>query len=128
MIDTKASNTPFVSTKYSDEYVKLAHKATFANESMVMASEKCMCLYCGHTFNAREQSEPLIWIQERAPNERTLRCSMSGIDCVLPSASGFPIDDPEFIRICTETWFSGISRISDGLPVERLSYVDLFVE
>jgi hypothetical protein len=53
---------------------------------------------------------------------------MCGIDCLLGSASGFPIHDPEFLLKCTEAWFNGISRISDGKPIERVSWVALLLE
>ncbi len=106
-----------------------AHKATFANESQILESDSCTCFYCGHTFNPQIE-EKLHWITESAPREKTLQCPMCGIDCLLGgSASGFPIHDPEFVKICTESWFGGgISRISDGLTIERLALADILLE
>ena len=123
----RSSYIPFVSEKYPPEYVQLAHKATFANENQILESDSCTCFYCGHTFNPQTE-EKLYWITEREPKEKTLQCSMCGIDCLIGSASGFPIHDPEFVKICTESWFGGISRISDELPVERLSLADILLE
>ncbi len=99
---------------YSSAYVKDAHGATFGNESQILKSESCQCCYCGYVFDPKVLGE-LDWIEELPPHERTLRCPRCGIDCVLGSASGYPIHEPEFIRICTETWFGGISRISDEM-------------
>ncbi len=118
---------PFVSEKYSPDYVELAHKATFANESQILESDSCTCFYCGHTFNPKDE-ESLYWITESAGREKTLQCPMCGIDCLIGNASGFPIHDPEFITIFTESWFGGISRISDGLTVKRLALADILLD
>ncbi|ADY12556.1 hypothetical protein [Sphaerochaeta globosa] len=112
---------------YSDATIKEAHRATFANERRILASDSCTCFYCGHTFNPQTEKK-LYWIEERPPRDKTLRCPMCGIDCLLGSASGFPIHDPEFLLKCTEAWFNGISRISDGKPIERVSWVALLLE
>jgi hypothetical protein len=127
LMKPKKTNAPFVSSRFSPDYLKKAHDATFAHESVIRASDHCVCFYCGHSFKPSEE-EKLFWIDERPPRERTLRCPMCAIDCVIGSASSFPIDDPEFVLACSEAWFSGISRISDGKPVEKLSYVHLILD
>lgn len=52
---------------------------------------------------------------------------MCGIDAVLGDASGFPINDGEFVLACSETWFNGISKISEGLPIikERMIKIEV---
>lgn len=112
---------------YSDELIKKAHQATFANEKQIMESDRCTCFYCGHTFNPRIEQK-LSWIEERPPLDKTLQCPMCGIDCMIGSASGFPIHDESFITQCTEAWFNGISRISDGKPVEKVCWASLLLE
>ncbi len=112
---------------YSDELIKKAHQATFANEKQIMESDSCTCFYCGHTFNPRIEQK-LSWIEERPPLDKTLQCPMCGIDCMIGSASGFPIHDESFIKRCTEAWFNGISRISDGKPVEKVCWASLLLE
>jgi hypothetical protein len=48
---------------------------------------------------------------------------MYGIDAVIMrDASGFPMAEPDFSRACTEDWFNGYSRISDGLKPEEMYY------
>ncbi|MPM28375.1 hypothetical protein SDC9_74897 [bioreactor metagenome] len=111
---------------YSDDYIKQAHKATFANEKQILASDSCTCFYCGHTFNPQAE-EKLHWIVERPPRDKTLQCPMCGLDCMLGNASSFPIHDQSFILQCTEVWFNGISRISDGKPVEKVSWASLLL-
>ena len=56
---------------------------------------------------------------KRSKMDRTLVCPMCGIDCIVGDASGFPVTDDDFIKACTEAWFGGYSRISDGKPIER---------
>lgn len=112
---------------YSDELIKKAHQATFANEKQIMESDSCTCFYCGHTFNPRIEQK-LSWIEERPPLDKTLQCPMCGIDCMIGSASGFPIHDESFLTQCTEAWFNGISRISDGKPVEKVCWASLLLE
>lgn len=112
---------------YSDAYIKQAHQATFANEKQVLASDGCTCFYCGHSFNPRTE-EKLSWIEERPPRDKTLKCPMCGIDCLLGNASGFPIHDATFLQQCTQAWFNGISRISEGKPVRRLSFTYLLLD
>lgn len=111
---------------YSDDYIKQAQKATFANEKQILASDSCTCFYCGHTFNPQAERK-LYWIVERPPRDKTLQCPMCGLDCMLGNASSFPIHDQSFIFQCTEAWFNGISRISDGKPVEKVSWASLLL-
>lgn len=103
---------------YGTEYLKEAHRATFANEGETTESCACRCFYCGYRFNVHEE-EHLYYSDEREPLERTLHCPHCLVDAVIGSASGFPIDDQRFIIACTEAWFEGISEISDGAPQKR---------
>ncbi|MDT4761635.1 hypothetical protein [Sphaerochaeta sp. PS] len=112
---------------YSVTFIKAAHKATIFHEKEVLASSSCTCFYCGHQFDP-QQEEHLYWTDLSHPQSKTLVCPMCGIDCIIGSASGFPITDPEFIMACTEQWFGGISRISDGLAVEKVRQWHITVE
>ena len=53
---------------------------------------------------------------------------MCGIDCVIGDASGYPVKDPEFVRVFTRRWFNGYSRIEDGLPPEKITWKKIEVE
>lgn len=105
--------------EFTPEYVALAHKATIFHEREVLASSICTCFYCGHQFDLNKEEDP-YWLDENNPKGKTLTCPMCCIDCIIGSASGFPVTDPDFIMVCTEAWFGGISRISDGLPVAKI--------
>ncbi len=105
--------------KYSLEYIARAHNSTIFHEKEVLASHICTCFYCGHQFDPSKEEQP-YWLDETNPQGKTLACPMCCIDCIIGDASGFPVTDPDFIMACTEQWFGGISRISDGLPVEKI--------
>ena len=110
-----------MSKKFSSEYIETAHKATLHNETAIMQSTVCTCFYCGFQFNAN-QAKDLEWWDETNPKGKTIVCPMCGIDVVVGDASGFPVTDNEFIIACTEAWFGGMSRISDGKPVKKVEY------
>ena len=113
--------------RFSEEYLKAAHRSTFANEREILASEECRCCYCGSHFKAADE-EPLLWAEERPPLGRTLHCPNCLVDCVIGSASGYPINDEDFIRACSEAWFAGASAISRGETVHLSDYVYLVVD
>jgi hypothetical protein len=52
---------------------------------------------------------------------------MCGIDCIVGDASGFPVTDEAFIKACTEAWFGGYSRISGGMPIEKVELIPIEV-
>ncbi|MBI9094748.1 MAG: hypothetical protein JEY71_07690 [Sphaerochaeta sp.] len=116
-----------MSKKFSENYIDKAHKATIYNEKDIMDSNVCTCFYCGYQFNPKTE-EDLEWMDEKSPKGKTLVCPMCLIDCVIGDASGFPVTDSEFIMACTEEWFGGISRISDGKPIEKLPRYVIEVE
>jgi hypothetical protein len=104
--------------KFSAETIEAAHKATIFHEKDIMASSVCTCFYCGYQFDPHKEKD-LEWWDETNPKGRTLACPMCGIDCIVGDASGFPVTDQDFIMACTEEWFGGYSRFSDGKPVEK---------
>ena len=116
-----------MSETYPFEVIEAAHKATIFHEKAVLASTLCTCFYCGYQFNPHTEPH-LHWVDTTHPKGKTLACPMCGIDCIIGDASGFPITDPAFIMACTEAWFGGISRISDGKPVERLMRIPIEVD
>jgi hypothetical protein len=112
---------------FSLEYIKHAHTATIHHEKEVLASTTCTCFYCGYQFDPNKE-ENLEWWDGESPKGKTLVCPKCGIDCVIGDASLLPITDPEFIMAFTEYWFGGYSRISDGLPVEKVLPTPIIVD
>lgn len=101
---------------YSEEYLKEAHRSTFANETEIRASTECRCFFCGYHFNANDE-EHLLWAEERPPLGRTLHCPNCLVDCVIGSSSGYPINDGAFICAASKAWFDGYSNITLGEPI-----------
>ncbi|MFA5448534.1 MAG: hypothetical protein WC233_09700 [Sphaerochaeta sp.] len=112
---------------YSEALIKRAHKATIFHEREILNSAICTCFYCGHQFNPQHE-EHLDWTDEEHPKGKTLLCPMCHVDCVIGNASGFPITKEDFIIACTEAWFGGYSRISDGLPIEKVELIEIEVD
>src|SRR5690554_556704 len=112
---------------YTPEYIEQAHKATIHHESEMLNSTHCSCFYCGYQFDPRTEAD-LAWLDETSEKGKTLTCPMCHIDCIIGNASNFPITDPQFILACTESWFAGYSRISDGRPIEKTQLIHIEVD
>ena len=90
-----------------DELV-LAHRHCAAHRSEVLRSDTCGCFSCCAVFPPSEISN---WFEETggALAERddpwTADCPRCGIDAVIGSASGFPVDQPAFLQAMNTRWF-----------------------
>jgi hypothetical protein len=58
----------------------------------------CGCFYCCQMCAPSE----VEWLEEL---EGTALCPHCGIDSLIGSASGFPVEDPEFLRVLHDHWF-----------------------
>jgi hypothetical protein len=76
-----------------------AHKHSFKNHKEVMSSDICGCFYCLAIFAPSEITD---WIND--DNEKTAQCPKCGIDSVIGSAAGFPIE-PTFLKQMNAHWF-----------------------
>ena len=83
------------------DFVK-AHKNSDYREE-ILKSEICGCFYCTQTFSPDEIFE--WWGDEESGVEPTAVCPKCGIDSVIGSASGFPIDST-FLSKMRDFWFS----------------------
>jgi len=111
---------------YTNAYIKQAHKHTLFNEKEIAESSRCTCFYCGYIFDPGKEKQ-LSWIEEESPKGNTLLCPLCSIDVIIGDASGYPVEDGEFIRECSEYWFNGYSRISAGLSPEKIRYIGIEV-
>jgi hypothetical protein len=77
--------------------LELAHKLSIHNRQQISQSEACGCFYCLAVFGPSE-------IEEWVDCGDTPLCPKCGIDSVLGSASGFPINK-EFLHKMKVHWF-----------------------
>jgi hypothetical protein len=74
-----------------------AHKCSFYNRSTLRKSNLCGCFYCLEVFSSNE-------IQDWTDDGDTALCPKCGIDSVIGSVSGFPIQR-EFLSKMHDHWF-----------------------
>jgi hypothetical protein len=77
----------------------VAHQHSFKNYGEVMGSTACGCFYCIAIFAPSEIKD---WINDE--DDRTAQCPKCGIDSVIGSASGFPVD-ATFLKRMNAHWF-----------------------
>lgn len=75
-----------------------AHKHSIYHREELEKSEYCGCFYCLAVF---EPSDITEWID----GDDTARCPFCGIDSVIGSASGYPVDDEDFLTAMHQHWF-----------------------
>ena len=92
-----------MSNYYSLEFTNRAHKHTFQNEAEIRRSSRVVCCFCGSLYDPHK--EEMDCFEDR--EARTYACSRCGVDAVLGDASGFPMDDLQFVRACCADWFAG---------------------
>jgi hypothetical protein len=69
-----------------------AHKHSIHHREEVLSSDPCGCFYCLAVF---PPSEILEWVDEIESIGQTALCPKCGIDSVIGSNSGYPIE-PDF--------------------------------
>ena len=80
-----------------------AHEHSSNHREELSRSALCGCFYCLETFGPGEIAE---WTDERDGVGTCALCPRCGIDAVIGSASGFPVN-AEFLRQMHERWFGG---------------------
>lgn len=80
--------------------IREAHRHSIHNRSEIEASEVCGCFHCCAVFPSREIRD---WGDTY--EEDTAACPRCGIDSVIGSASGFPVDG-EFLKTMKRHWFN----------------------
>jgi hypothetical protein len=80
-----------------------AHEHSMNHREEILRSEVCGCFYCLEMFTPSEIEE---WIDEDDETEvgRTAMCPKCGIDSVIGSGSGFPIQK-KFLKEMERYWF-----------------------
>jgi hypothetical protein len=113
--------------RYPPEFIEKAHKATIFHEKDFLVSSVCTCFFSGHQSNPHKEKD-LEWWDVHSTKGKTLVYPMCGIDCIVGDAPGFPVTDPDFIMACTEEWFGGYSKISDGIPIGKVTPILIEVD
>ena len=81
---------------------RAAHRHSSSHRAEILQSDRCRCFYCLASFAPGEIKE---WIDD-GPQEigQTALCPRCGIDSVIGSASGVPLDD-DFFQKMNEVFF-----------------------
>ena len=88
--------------KFTEEYLAQAHKHCIFHVNEIEESGSCGCFSCLIVFPSKDIIE---WTDDDNPKGKTAICPNCGIDSVIGSASGYPIDDPEFLSSLNEKYF-----------------------
>ena len=91
----------FIHSLEGQDYYK-AHQYSSLHRKQIEASELCGCFYCLETFRP---SEIIEWVDADSSNVgQTALCPLCGIDSVIGSAAGFPLNK-EFLSSMHKHWF-----------------------
>jgi len=88
--------------KYNKETIERAHLNSSLHKAEIMKSEICGCFYC---LKTSKPDEILDWIDNDNPNGETALCPNCGIDSLIGSTSGFPVDNKDFLKAMNKFWF-----------------------
>jgi hypothetical protein len=78
-----------------------AHKHSIYHRNEIEESDTCGCFHCMKVFPPAEIKE---WTDKGDPAGETAVCPKCGIDAVIGSASGFPIEKG-FLQSMNRVWF-----------------------
>jgi|EndMetStandDraft_9_1072997.scaffolds.fasta_scaffold21741_2 hypothetical protein len=85
---------------YSRQTLKAAYWHTSNHRGVLEQSDVCGCFYCCQTFVVTEVEK---WLREKSG---TAVCPHCGIDSVIGSASGYPVNEPQFLQAMHAYWFA----------------------
>ena len=109
--------------KYELKYLKAAHKCSIWNWEDILESDICGCFYCMSTFFSAEIKEIC---DADSLKGSTAICPKCGIDSVLGSKSGYPVDDQAFLEEMRNYWFGESSKLfKPGDQIEQIILPDI---
>ena len=79
-----------------------AHDRSRNHRAEILKSETCGCFYCLKNFSPSQITE---WCDEVDGVGQTALCPFCGIDSVIGSASGYPVDQA-FLKAMNKVWFA----------------------
>lgn len=109
--------------KYELKYLKAAHKYSIWNWEDILESDICGCFYCMSTFFSAEIKEIC---DADSLKGSTAICPECGIDSVIGSKSGYPVDDQAFLEEMRNYWFGESSKLfKPGDQIEQIILPDI---
>ena len=88
--------------KYDEDIIINAHKRCSNNKEEISKSGVCGCFFCKRSYPSNLVVD---WVDFGDIDSVTALCPHCGIDSVLSSLSGYPIEDPTFLKEMHEYWF-----------------------
>jgi len=85
---------------------KKPHDACTFNQFYVFNSVMCGCFYCHEIYSAKAV---VTFVRTKEGMPKTAVCPRCKVDCVLPDASGYPVEK-SFIQIQGGYWFQNINK------------------
>ena len=89
-----------------------SHRHSSRHKAEVQSSRICGCFYCFATFPPGDIKE---WVGDVRTNssghlaggarKTTALCPKCGVDAVIGSKSGYPVDDRDFLKRMYKKWF-----------------------
>lgn len=87
---------------FKKEIIERAHENSSLHKVEILKSNICGCFYCLMTSKS---DEIVDWIDTDNPNNATALCPHCGIDSVIGAASGFPVENKDFLKAMNKFWF-----------------------
>jgi hypothetical protein len=85
---------------YPSDILDAAHRHSSNHRDELERSWICGCFYCCQTCDAAEVKH---WLNE---GTGTALCPNCAIDAIIGAASGYPVNEPPFLKAMHERWFS----------------------
>jgi hypothetical protein len=87
---------------FKREIIEQAHESSSLHKNEILKSEICGCFYC---LKISTPDKILEWIDTDNPKSATALCPECNTDALIGSASGFPIDNKDFLKAMNKFWF-----------------------
>jgi hypothetical protein len=84
--------------KYENSILEAAHKHSSCHKEEILKSNNCGCFFCLIILKPEQIAE---WIDD----EKTALCPDCGVDSVIGDASGYPVEDKDFLLEMHGMWF-----------------------
>jgi hypothetical protein len=87
---------------FNENILRQAHKHSSLHKEEILNSDVCGCFYC---IKISKPTDIHDWVDTENPDGPTALCPICGIDALIGSASGFPVDNEDFLKAMNNFWF-----------------------